>query len=411
MLRAIAQRYISAFEGLPREVWVLALVLLVNRSGAMVLAFLTLYLTSQTGMSEAAAGGMISLYGLGAVVGAYLGGRLVDRVGAVRLQTVCLALACPAYWMIPLWRHPSAIGASVLLLSLLTECVRPANATAIAKLTAPADRTRAFALQRLAANLGFSFGPAIGGFLALVNYRLLFLVDGLTTLAAAGILFAYFRLRRLPGEAPRDHTTTAIHGPRHDRQFLLFLGLVLMSSIVFFQFLATYTLYLRDHYGFGENIIGVLFAVNTIVIVLFEMILVDYVKRWPLAQTIGWGSFLVCLGFGLLPFGSSLAFAAFAMLVMTVGEMLSLPLMTGYVANRAAPGSEGQYMGYKAVTVSLAAVLGPAIGSAIYQVNPDAVWLASLGVGLIVLAGFYALPMSEFHGEPVPASPVAPRGD
>jgi len=400
MLRAIAQRYVAAFEGLPREVWVLALVLLVNRSGAMVLAFLTLYLTSQIGLSEGAAGGMISLYGLGAVAGAYAGGKLVDRVGAVRLQTVCLALACPAYLTIPLWRHPAAIGASVLLLSLLTECVRPANATAIAKLTAQADRTRAFALQRLAANLGFSFGPAIGGFLALVNYRLLFLVDGLTTLAAAGILFAYFRMRRLPGEAPRDASAPVLLGPRYDRQFLLFLGLVLISSVVFFQFLATYTLYLRDHYGFDENIIGVMFAVNTIVIVAFEMVLIDHVKRWPLARTIGWGSFFVCLGFGLLPFGNSFAFAAFAMLIMTLGEMLSLPLMTGYVANRAPPGSEGQYMGYKAVTVSIAAVLGPALGSATYQVNPDAVWLASLAIGFVVLAGFYALPMTEHTAEP-----------
>lgn len=404
MVDAILQRYRAAFAGLPREVWVLALVMFVNRSGAMVLAFLTLYLTSQIGMSEAAAGGMVSLYGLGMVAGAYIGGRLADCFGAVRLQTVGMALACPAYLLIPLWQSPLAIAVNVFVLSANNEAMRPANATAIAKLTPQAERTRAFALQRLAANFGFSFGPAIGGYLAHYDYTLLFLVDGFTTLAGAAILFVSFRMRRLPGEVPHENAAPRALSPRFDYQFLMFLGLVLVTSLVFFQFLATYTLYLRDHYGMGEQYIGVMFAVNTLVIVAFEMVLIDYARTWPLARTIGWGSFFVCIGFGILPFGTSLAFAVFAMLVMTLGEMLSLPLMSGYVANRAPPGSEGHYMSYNAVTVSVAAVLGPLIGSSFYAINRDVVWLVSLAIGFLVLGGFYLLPLEEH--EPIAATDV-----
>ncbi len=410
MLRLALQRYRNAFTGLSRELWVMALVMFVNRSGAMVLAYLTLYLTIEIGWAERSAGQMISVFGLGAIAGSYLGGRLVELVGAVRLQTVCMLAAVPGYWMLPTWREPWAIAVNIFLLSLATEAVRPANATVIAKVAPPELRARAFALQRLAANLGFAFGGAMGGMLAEIDFRLLFVVDGSTTLAAACILIAYFRFRRLPGEAPR-HDAIAAAGPISDRVFLGFLVLFTLSTLVFFQFLSTYTLYLHDHYELSKQKIGYLFAVNTLVIVAFEMLLIDYVKHWPLVRTIGWGSFLSCLGFGLLPFGASFAYAVFAMLVMTMGEMLSMPLSAGYVANRAPAGGEGRYMGWWAMCISIAFVLGPMLGSALYGVWPEMVWYASLAIGGVVLVGFYWLPSAHPYSrsELAPATEPLPQ--
>ena len=197
MLHAFLTRYRAAYAGLPREVWLLSLVLFVNRAGTMVMPFLTLYLTSQRGMSEAAAGRMLSLYGVGGICGAYLGGRLCERIGAMRLQTIGLFLAAPCYFLVGQWQSWPGIAASILALSVLNEAIRPANATALTKLTTAANRTRAFSLQRLAANLGFSFGPAIGGFLAEFDFQLLFIVDALSTFFAAAALFCFFRLQPL----------------------------------------------------------------------------------------------------------------------------------------------------------------------------------------------------------------------
>ena len=210
MFRLAVNRYREAFSGLSRELWVLALVMFVNRSGAMVLAYLTLYLTTQIGMSERSAGQMIGVFGVGSIAGSYLGGRLVEYVGAARLQTSCMLLAVPGYWLLPRWSDPWAIMLNVFLLALATEAVRPANATMITKVAGPELRARAFALQRLAANLGFAFGGAVGGILAEIDFRLLFFVDGGTTLVAACILIAYFRFRRLPGEVPRPATAVGV---------------------------------------------------------------------------------------------------------------------------------------------------------------------------------------------------------
>ncbi|MEM8944509.1 MAG: MFS transporter [Planctomycetota bacterium] len=391
MIRAASQRYLDAYRGLPRDVWLLALVLFVNRCGAMVLCFLTLYLTSQIGLSEVAAGRMLALYGIGSVGGAYLGGRCSERFGAFRVQTVCMFIAVPLLMLIPLWSHWQAIGLSLLVLALFSEAVRPANATAIARVTTLDNRARAFALQRLAANLGFSFGPAIGGMLAKIEYKLLFVVDALTTLVAACILLYFFRMRRVENPESAAPVDPDPRSPLSDRKFVAFLLLMFATFVVFMQFLVTYPLYLRDHYGLEENEIGLLFAVNTTIIVVFEMVLIDYVRHWPLIQLIGWGSFLACVGFGMLPFGSTAQFAVIAMIVVTIGEMLAFPTTMAYVSQRAPTGSEGRYMGWYTVAHSVAWIVAPLLGSTLYAIATELVWYVGLATAIAVLAGYQLL--------------------
>ena len=282
MFAATLRRYRAAYAGLPRDVWLLSLVLLVNRCGTMVIPFLTLYLTSQLGMSEAAAGRMISVYGVGAVCGAYLSGRFSERIGPLRLQTICMFLAAPCYLLVGAWNTWPPIAASLFALSIVNEAVRPANATSIAKLTTSENRTRAFSLQRLAANLGFSVGPVVGGMLARVNFTLLFVIDGLTTLVAAAALLYFFRLRSVDGATAAAPAETRPASPLTDRTFVAFLLLMLASMMVFMQYNTTYPLYLRDHFGMNEAQTGLLYAVNTTLIVAVEMVIIDAVKHWRL---------------------------------------------------------------------------------------------------------------------------------
>jgi predicted MFS family arabinose efflux permease len=393
MLQALATRYRAAYAGLPREIWLLSLALFVNRAGSMVIPFLTLYLTSQRGMTEAAAGRMISVYGVGAICGAYLGGRWCSRIGELRLQTICLFAAGPLYMLVGVWRDWRAIAASLFVLSLVNEMVRPANSTAITKLSTAATRTKAFSLQRLAANLGFSFGPAIGGLLSKFSYMLLFVVDGLSTLLAGALVFHFFRLRRLAptAEAEPAGAATIARSPLRDGAFTAFLGLSLLFMMVFMQFSSTYPLYLRDHFGLDEPGIGLMYAVNTSIIVACEMLLIDAVKHWRLMPTIACGAGLACVGFGMLPLGNAWPFAALAMTVVTIGEMLSFPLSSSFVANRSGPGREGPYLGWYMVTHALAWVLGPGLGAALYQRDRDAVWWAALGIAALVFVGFQLL--------------------
>ena len=394
MLSKIVEAYRTAYAGLPPQIWMLSFALFVNRCGTMVLPFLTLYLTKSQGYSDSAAGFMVSIWGIGSVIGTYAGGRLTSKVGCVRLQIILFIAAMPLFFLLPFCRTYLEFAGVVLVLAAINEGVRPASSTAISLFSSEEHRTRAFALQRTALNLGFSFGPAIGGLLIrYLGYFWVFVADGLTTFACAIILAWFFGLGKKSRQEPETNQDQNIinRSPMLDRGYMMFLGLTMLCAFVFFQFHATYPLYLKDHYLLDEFQIGLLFAVNTLIIVAVEMLLVEYVKRWKMLLLIGWGNFLTCVGFGLLPFSSLVMFSVFSMVVITAGEMLSMPLSTSWVSKRSEGYDTGVYMGWYSMNYAIACIVGPAVGGLIYEYNREAVFHVCTLVGVIVLVGFYWL--------------------
>lgn len=397
MVRSIAKAYRDAYVGLPREIWILSLALFINRCGAMVLAFLSLYLTNELGFTIRDAGLIFSVWGLGSMVGAFLGGKFVKRVGAIRFQIIGLTLAVPCFLAVPLFSSWWGVALIVFLFSVCSESVRPANNVAVAQFVAPELHTRAFGLQRMAVNLGFSVGPAVGGVLATFDYVWLFMADGITTGFGAAILLWHFGFRKYAKDksaaerqksAESDHTSES---PLRDTHFVLFLFLMLAIALVFFQFHATYPKYLEDHYQLSKPLIGIIFSVNTIIIVVFEMLLLNWVRQFSLLRTIGWGGFFACIGFGMLPFGNTFAFCMLSMGVITFGEMFMFPLGTGFVAKRSMSGNQGMYMSWYAMMFSAAGMLAPFVGTIAYEYDPDMFWILSIAIGIAALLGFYLL--------------------
>ena len=394
MVRKIALAYRDAYSGLSPEVWMLSIALLINRSGSMVLAFLSLYLTQSLGFTILEAGAIYSIYGLGAIAGSYIGGRLVQTLGAVRVQVLGLVLSVPIYILMPTLTTWTSVATGMFVLSVFVSSVRPANGVAVAQFTETELQTRAFGLQRMAGNLGWAVGPAVGGVLAEIDYAWLFIVDGLTTGVGGLWLLWYFGFGRYAkGDAAAEKQKQAEQqeisegSPLQDRYFLYFLFSMLIVAIVFFQFHATYPKYLEDEYALTKPQIGLLFSLNTGIIVLFEMLLVNYVSRFSLLRSVGWGCFLACLGFGILPLGNATWFAVLSMAVITVGEMFMFPLASGFVAKRSSGRNQGLYMSWYVMMYSLAAVIAPLIGTGVYQFGHHLFWHFSLGIGVFALVG------------------------
>ena len=391
MLRSILATYREAFAGLNRSVWLLSLATLVNRSGTMVLPFLVLYLVKMRGFETTAAGAAIGLYGAGGVLGSYLGGWLCDRVAPRWVIAGSLALTGVGFIVLGrLTTHP-AIFITMVLLGLVGEGFRPATSTALAAAAPPELRTRAFALNRLAINLGMSLGPSVGGFLAMRSYDWLFLVDGVTCLLSAAFLLVAFRDGGSTAAKP-EVTAEPGRSPWRDGPFLVMMGLFFLLALVTFQMTSTFALTLRDLYGFQEGRIGLVMAVNTVIIVVFEMILVHRVGAMDPLRLVGLGGFLFGLGFALLPFGSTFWYAVLSVVVWTVGEMLSFPLSAGVVANRAGDANRGIYMGLFTLSFEGAWIFSPILGTWIYQTwGPKTLWLGCGAVGLVLLVGFQAV--------------------
>lgn len=377
--------------GLPREVWVLFTATLVNRAGSMVLPFLVLYLTRARGLSPGMAGAVVALYGAGALVAAPVSGWLCDRLGPIRIMRVSLLLSGMVLLAFPFARSIPAVLAAVLALSLTAEAFRPANLAMIGDLVEPSQRKTSFAVNRLAINLGMSVGPALGGLLATISFRWLFLVDGVTSLAAGAILIAArFPRHRHTREVERS-AGAMLHPDRaalRDPRLLYFLlAAVLPIALVFFQHISSMPLFLVQNLGLSEAAYGLLFSVNTLLIVVLEVPLNTSTADWPHRRTLFTGAVLCGLGFGSLAFAWNFWSAAATVVVWTFGEMFFFPGMAAYLTDIAPARRRGEYMGLSQMVMGLAFLIGPWSGTAVLQhFGGRTVWLATLVLSLTAAA-------------------------
>ena len=405
LLHRIVRVYRDAFTGLPRDVWLLAFVAMVNRTGTMVLPFITLYLTLERGFSVKEAGQIVGLYGIGSVGGSYVGGWLSDRIGPVRTQQASLVLGGVGLLMLGSARGRITIAATVLVVSLLVEAFRPAVMASFAERSPYHIQAKSFALLRLAANLGISIGPALGGVLALYSYWWLFVADAVTCWLAAALLM------KLPKTAEAEVSTdTAAQAPKRspwrDGPFLALLLLVVALASVFFQFFSTLPLYFHEVVGLEENAIGLLLFLNGFLIVVFEMVLIHTVQRFNRIRLAAAGALAMCLGFALIPYGKTPWYMAFTIAVWTFGEMLALPIINAIVGQRASKGYRGQYMGLYTMAYSFAFIIAPVAGTFVYErFGPATLWHSSGVLGILLWLAFMAL-RKPLEGDDTREQPV-----
>jgi predicted MFS family arabinose efflux permease len=407
MIKSAARLYRRAYSGLPRQAWTLFAVQLVNASGMMVIFFLSLYLTRRLNYSLAQAGRALSIFGMGSLAGSYLGGWLSDRIGSTTVQKLSLFSGGVLFLCLGQMRAPAAVNLTLFVLAAASGMLFPANSTSMARLCPPDITAKGFALNRLAGNIGATIGPAVGGYLALYSYGLLFWADGLTCIAAAG-LFAL--LWKKPEQQLRKSAakTTVRRSPWRDPPFLLLLPLITIWGAIFFQLVATFPLYMREAYGFPENRIGQLIMINTLLIITLEMLLMEKIRGRAVTRFIALSFLLTGAGFSLMPLGRGFAWAALSVAVWTFGEMLSMPLMGALIAVRAGPGNQGSYMGLISFAYSLAMILGPLAGTAVYgRFGPDRLWY---GCGVAGLLLFFAFSLLGRSLAAPPAETAAPAG-
>ena len=402
MSPGIVESYRQAFAGLPRRVWLLSAVTLIHRSGTMVLPFLTIYLTTQRELSVRQAGWYLAIYGIGSVLGAVIGGRLSERFGTVPAMQLTLIVAGAGFLALSEATDPLTIAALLFVTSVAAEGFRTPSSADLG-LAAPAEhRTRAFALRRLAINLGMAIGPALGGVLATVDYRWLFVVDGATCLAAGVAVTLWLRrparARSDEGAVEAELSETAVSLWR-DGVFVAVLGFSLVLNLAFAQLFGTYPLTMHADFGFSEAFVGALLAFNTVLIVLFEMVLIHWLGSVRPLRIVAAGSLVLAAGLALVPFGPTLGLAFLAVAVITVGEMLTHPVLEGFVANHVPAATIGRAMGLLTATFAITTVVAPILGTAAYDLwGYRSLWLGSAAVTLVSAIGFAAVEARSVRG-------------
>jgi MFS family permease len=390
----------AGIRSLPGPVWILCAGSFVNRFGSFVAVFLVLYLREK-GYSIAEAGFVVSLYGAGNVMAAAVGGLVADRLG--RRNAIAISMFSSAATLLALSQADEIvlIGALTILAGLTGEMYRPASAALLADLVPAGERLPAFALNRLAINLGFAAGPATAGLLADRSFTYLFVGDALTS-----IVFGILALAALPegvrtrrGEERRGEGIRTI---ARDRAFVFFLVSSILGAFVYFQANATFPLHVKEN-GLSNADYGLLISLNGLAIVLLELPFTSITQRFPAIPTLAAGSILVGLGFALNSWAESLAALAFTVLIWTIGEIVYAPVASAYVADIAPVHLRGRYQGAWGLMWGLAFMLGPGLGAAFFAWHGDAFWLfcGLLGLlsALLLLLAAVQPPVAEARGE------------
>jgi len=364
----------------------------------MVLPFLTLYLTVDRRLPVSTAGLAITIYGISAIVIAPLSGRLSDRLGGLRVMKTSLVLSGLVLLVFSLVDSLPGIFAVTAVWAIASEAFRPPSMAIIGELAGPQQRKAAFALTRLAINLGMSIGPVVGGFLAMHSFKLLFYVDGATSLLA-GALIAILPWRQFNSQAlekdlvQKNNDDIRYSGVLRDRLFIYFLLAMIPIELVFFQPLAAMPLFLVRDLHMTEAGFGALLAINTVIIILVEVALNAAMADWSHRYAISLGALLVGTGFGALVFVNSVSAAGATVVIWTFGEMILLPASSAFVSDIAPSKQAGAYMGLYTMGFSVAVAIGPWLGTQILEHHGSrAVWIGTFVCGCVTTAMIWFLP-------------------
>lgn len=390
-MKRIGSIYTQSVAGLSDKVWLIALVTLVNRSGSMVLPFLTVYLSEGLSFDKPKIAVVAFCYGLGSMIGSFLGGYLTDKFGAYKVAVLSLQLSCLAFLGFLISNDFYFLCGWSILAITVTDFFRPAVMVYVGEHSDESTLTRGISLVRMAMNLGVAIGPIIGGLVIyFFSYSWLFIIDGFTCLAA-GLLFAkYLNDKSKPAHIKKKSSTLLA---LRDLPFVLFVLFNLLNLIVFFQIIESIPLFITEYNQCSALQLSLFFFFNGFAIFVLEMPLVHYLERnlKPLDCTI-LGIALIGLSYLCLLVIPNflLAISLFSILIV-VGEIINFPFITSIAHRRASEDAKGGYMGVISLMFSMAFLLAPFGLNIVDRYGYNITWLVMVIFCLLSIVGLLLL--------------------
>jgi MFS family permease len=370
----------SQLHLLPRPFWVLVGATFVNRFGVFVVPFLALFIT-RNGNTAAQAGYAVAAYSLGGFVAAWIGGWMADRFG--RNVTMAVSSLAGAVCMMAMsqavdWR---ALATLAFLTGAINEAGQPASAALVQDIVPPEHRVIAYSVQRFAVNLAWSLGPAAAGFLAEHSFFWLFAVDAATSVVFGVIAWVFLPRGR---STAREHAgwSHAWQSIRMNHAFLALFGACICTAWIFRQTNTTFPLHF-ERTGLPLHLVGLVLALNGVMICLFEVPLANGLRFWPIKQVLALGYIL--MGFSFLAFLVSGSLTAFVlmMVVFTFGEMAAFSRQQAYSASLSPDHMRGRYVGFMSLAWCAGNTASSALAMPLYDHHPTVLWVLNAVLGIV----------------------------
>ncbi|CAM2865417.1 Predicted arabinose efflux permease, MFS family [Flavobacterium succinicans] len=363
------KNYLNNFKNFPKEIWILTLITFINRAGTMVIPFLSKYMKENLEFSYSQIGWVMVFFGIGSIIGTWLSGKLSDKIGFYKVMVFSLFASGIIFILLHYAKTFEEMCVGILVLTTIADMFRPAMLVCLKTFTTKENRASAYSLTRAAVNLGFLFGPVLGGLIIMQSgYEFIFYADGATCILAIIVFVLFVKERQLPVRTVADGLKPQNISVMKDKPFMLHLVICLITGILFFQIFTTLPLYHKEQFNMSEFDSGLLLSLNGLLILLFELPIVNYVSRNKINNH-------RVIFIGLVLMATSFLFLLYQwegmlipmMLFMTCGVMLTFPFANSFAMDRAYEQREGKYMAAFTMSYSFAHILSAKTGMQIIQ--------------------------------------------
>ncbi len=390
------QSFIKTYQKYPSQFWLLIVGLFIAMIGAsMIWPFLMIYVSESLAMPLAEIAGLITFNGLVGLVASYFGGPLSDKLGRKWLMVVSLLGNGVTYLAFIYADSYAAFAVLMALRGLFNPLYRVGINAMISDLVPESDRTDAYALMRLASNSGIAIGPAIGGFVAVASYAIGFTAAAIT-ISFFALLIAFFVKETLPQIEPdaeqSAEQTSGYKQVFQDKQFVSFISVYMLLHITAFIMWVLLGVYSKQNFQLPESQFGFIFATNAGIVVLFQMRVTRAAKGFAPLSMLTLGAFIYALGVGSVSLGNGFWGFLLSFVIVSIGELIAMPIATTYAANLAPAMMRGRYMGMFTLVQGLASSIAPVLGGLLNDhISPKAIWYGGGLIGLISALGFWLM--------------------
>ncbi|MGL2994427.1 MFS transporter [Flavobacterium sp. TSSA_36] len=380
------QKYLNNFKDFPKEIWILTLITFINRAGTMVVPFLSKYMKENLHFTYSQIGWVMVFFGMGSIIGTWLSGKLSDKIGFYKVMVFSLFASGIVFILLHYASTFEELCVGILVLTTIADMFRPAMLVCLKTFTTKENRASAYSLTRAAVNLGFLFGPVLGGLIIMQSgYEYIFYADGATCILAIIVFVLFVKEKALPVKLASDKVLVKNVSVMKDKPFMLHLVICLITGILFFQIFTTLPLYHKEQFNMSEFDSGLLLSLNGLLILLFELPIVNYVSRNNINNH-------RVIFIGLVLMATSFLFLLFSwegmlipmMLFMTCGVMLTFPFANSFAMERSYEQREGKYMAAFTMSYSFAHILSAKTGMEIIQnAGYEANWIFMSVLGVV----------------------------
>lgn len=390
------QRLREARRQYPHQFWLLFWGMLVSTSGtSMIWPFLTIFLRQRLGAPLATVASLMTLNSAMILLSSFIAGPFADRFGRKGVMVISLVAGSLGYLVMSQAHTLLAFAALMAVNGLMSPLYRIGADAMVADLIPPEQRMEAYSLLRMVNNAGVAIGPSIGGFIAVASYNNTFFVAA-AAMGFYAFLVAFFIAETLSPQTGYGRESRAASAGYSsvfkDRLFLSFCGtltLTTMSAALMFILLSVYT---KENFGVPENQYGFIMATNATMVVVFQYLVTQFTRRRPQFKVMAAGSLLYAMGVGSVALGQNFLGFLASMVIMTIGELVTIPTATTLTANLAPADMRGRYMSIYGLTWGIGTGLGPVIGGLLNDwIAPAAIWYGGLAIGLLGFLGFVIL--------------------